>query len=71
MPKPTKCPNPNCKSQGFEAVEQVGNFAKGAIPWLIVQCKSCGYPIGTLNDTVPIATAIRNIEAKLTGSKSL
>ena len=71
MPKSTICPNPNCDSHEFEAVEMLKQPIKAAMPWFIVQCKACGYPIGVLNNTIPLANAIRNIETKLTNSKSL
>jgi hypothetical protein len=67
MAKPTKCPN-GCDNPSFETV---GIFKGRSESGYIVQCTSCGYPIGVLPDLYNLKNAIRNIEQKLTNSKSL
>jgi hypothetical protein len=69
--KATICPNSGCNSHEFEAIEMQTQPINGGMPWFIVQCKVCGYPIGVLNNTIPLSNAIRNIETKLTNSRSL
>jgi hypothetical protein len=67
MPIPTICPN-GCKKPAFEVVPLLkGQYKIGSI----VQCTQCGYPIGTLSNDIPIENALRNIEQKITNSKSL
>jgi hypothetical protein len=68
MPRQTKCPNQNCDSHAFEAVPIFQGTENAAY---IVRCGVCGTAIGVINDITPLKTAIRNIEVKLTGFKSL
>jgi hypothetical protein len=66
MAKRTKCPN-GCDNAYFETVEI---FQGTKDSGFIVRCALCGYPIGVLPNLYNMKNAIRNIEQKLTNSKT-
>jgi aspartate carbamoyltransferase regulatory subunit len=68
VPKQTKCPNQNCDSREFEAVPMFQGTGRAAH---VIQCRKCGTAIGAANSLSPVKNAIGNIEAKITGSKTV
>jgi hypothetical protein len=67
MPRQTICPKCN-KPMPLEAALIFSGFDYKCY---VIQCSKCGYPIGTIPNLFLAKTAIRNIEEKTTGHKSL